>query len=788
MHRLLLIAIACVGVSAAAAQQSSLSVNEIMQDPKTYIGSWPSSPFWSEDGNTLYFRWNPMGAFPADSLYSVDRTGGTPMQVSPDERRDLGPTFRGWRHGQWVYNANFSRKVYAQRGDLYVYDRASGQQTRLTHTRDSEQSPRFAPDGQSVVFRRNHNLYSLDLGSGALRQLSDIRDGSEPDDDDAKEDFLEAQQVQLFEVIRKEQAEDELRDAARDRDRESGPPTFYLDDHDLQQLRIDPTERYVSFATVKQARSTRTRSMAFVTESGHAEELTGRPKVGINAASFALYIQDLVQDTTLQIDLHQVPGAYDVHEYQREQGMEVDSSKTMRDLFAFGPYWSEGGSHAVLEVRARDNKDRWLCRLDPESGNLHVLDRQHDEAWIAGPGLSRFGGPSTVGFIPDSDLFYFQSEASGYSHLYTVNVATDEISQLTQGEYEVFNPVLSKDASSWFFTSGLTTPHQRHLYTMPVSGGEPQQLTSMPGNNAVAINPTEDVLAILHSQSARPPEIFIQDENIQRITESQTEEWLSYDWRTPKTVWFEASDGVRVPAHVFEPDEPNGAGVLFVHGAGYLQNVHAWWSSYYREYMFHNLLTDLGYTVMQVDYRGSAGYGRDWRTAIYRHMGGRDLQDYVDASGYLGSTYDIDPERVAIYGGSYGGFITLMALFTEADHFGAGAALRSVTDWAHYNHGYTSNILNTPEEDSLAYARSSPINFAEGLEDPLLMPHGMVDMNVQFQDIVRLAQRLIELEKDDWELAVYPVEGHGFQEPSSWRDEYGRILKLIERAVGPGSL
>jgi dipeptidyl aminopeptidase/acylaminoacyl peptidase len=134
-----------------------------------------------------------------------------------------------------------------------------------------------------------------------------------------------------------------------------------------------------------------------------------------------------------------------------------------------------------------------------------------------------------------------------------------------------------------------------------------------------------------------------------------------------------------------------------------------------------------------------------------------------------------------MYGGSYGGFMTLMALFTTPDSFACGAALRSVTDWAHYNHGYTANILNTPETDSLAFAKSSPINFAKNLKNPLLMLHGMVDDNVQFQDIVRLSQRLIELEKDQWELAVYPVENHGFKERSSWLDEYKRIFKLFEQ-------
>jgi dipeptidyl aminopeptidase/acylaminoacyl peptidase len=216
-----------------------------------------------------------------------------------------------------------------------------------------------------------------------------------------------------------------------------------------------------------------------------------------------------------------------------------------------------------------------------------------------------------------------------------------------------------------------------------------------------------------------------------------------------------------------------------VHGAGYLQNAHKWWSSYYREYMFHNFLVSQGFTVLDIDYRASAGYGRDWRTAIYRHMGGIDLTDQIDGTKFLIDSIGIDKNKIGIYGGSYGGFITLMALFKYPGVFKCGAALRSVTDWAHYNHGYTSNILNTPIEDSIAYKRSSPIYFAGGLQDRLLMLHGMYDTNVQFQDVVRLSQRLIELKKERWDLAVFPVEDHGFKENSSWLDEYRRIYQLF---------
>jgi dipeptidyl aminopeptidase/acylaminoacyl peptidase len=296
------------------------------------------------------------------------------------------------------------------------------------------------------------------------------------------------------------------------------------------------------------------------------------------------------------------------------------------------------------------------------------------------------------------------------------------------------------------------------------------------------------MLADVYSYVNRPPDLFLMQNKagapMSQLTLSPSKEWLSFNWIVPEIVMIPASDGMSVPAHIYRPKDmgaqPNGGAVIFVHGAGYLHNVGNFWSEYPREYQFNQYLASKGYTVLDLDYRASAGYGRDWRTAIYRYMGGRDLQDQVDASKYLTKEFGIEPDRIGLYGGSYGGFITEFALFTQSQYFGAGAAIRSVTDWAHYNHGYTSNILNFPESDTLAYRRSSPIYFAEGLKDPLLILHGMVDTNVLFQDDVRLVQRLIELGKENWELAVYPVEDHAFVRPSSWTDEYKRIFKIFE--------
>jgi dipeptidyl aminopeptidase/acylaminoacyl peptidase len=315
---------------------------------------------------------------------------------------------------------------------------------------------------------------------------------------------------------------------------------------------------------------------------------------------------------------------------------------------------------------------------------------------------------------------------------------------------------------------------------MPVAGGARVKLTSGDGDHEGSVSPDGKVVAEVFSYTNKPPEVYVGGK---RVTNSPAPDFANYPWLDVPIVEIPARDGANVPARFYKPAHPNGRAVIFVHGAGYLQNVHRWWSSYFREYMFNQMLMSKGYTVLDADYRGSKGYGRDWRTAIYRHMGGQDLDDQVDAAKWLVQNHGVDPKKIGIYGGSYGGFITLMALFTAPDSFAAGAALRPVTDWAHYNQGYTSNILNLPQKDSEAYRKSSPIYFADGFKGRLLICHGMVDTNVHFQDSVRLVQKLIELRKTNWELAVFPVENHGFVEPTSWADEYKRIYKLFDEAL-----
>jgi dipeptidyl aminopeptidase/acylaminoacyl peptidase len=449
----------------------------------------------------------------------------------------------------------------------------------------------------------------------------------------------------------------------------------------------------------------------------------------------------------------------------------------------------------VVPLRSLDNKDRWYVTVDPATGKATVLDGQHDDAWIREGAVSGGGIGNNTAWLPDNKRFLFLSEKTGYLHLYSMDVSTPSTpaKALTSGKWEVTSAQLSADRKTLFLQTNEVHPGERHFYTMSVDGGARTRVTTETGSHDVTISPDEKSLAIVYSYSTKPPDLFVMPLTAGakpvRVTTSPTDEWTNFKWIDPKVITYKSRDGVDVYARLFTPEmmgarrDPKKPAVVFVHGAGYLQNAHKYWSTYYREYMFHNILASRGYVVLDPDYRASSGYGRDWRTAIYRHMGGKDLEDVVDGARFLVATEKVDAKRIGVYGGSYGGFITLMAMFTTPDVFAAGAALRPVTDWSHYNHGYTSNILNVPQNDPEAYKKSSPIFFADGLKGRLLILHGMVDTNVFFQDSVRLVQRLIELRKENWDIAPYPVENHGFTEETSWADEYKRILKLFEESL-----
>ncbi|CAG5067640.1 hypothetical protein DYBT9623_00361 [Dyadobacter sp. CECT 9623] len=760
-----------------------LTVGKIMRDPKMWIGTSPSDITWADDSKTIYFNWNP-DKNPSDSLYGYSLSDKKISKIKLADRKKLAG-----RNG--VYNRRQDVRLYEKNGDIFIVD-PKGQPWQITNTVDRETDPVFSQDELSFIFVRNNNLFSIKLTSGQNTQYTDFKTGNKKDDPKPgeQEKVFKAEQLALFEVLKERKEKKDLGKKVTEAEKPQRPKEIYIGEKTVSHQQLSPNQKFVTYRLTKPDKSAKSTNVPnYVTESGFTDDISSRVKVGAPASSYEFWVYDIEKDTTRKLSVKDIPGINDKPDYLKDYPKQDTSwKKTERDVVIHGPIWSENGENAVVVVRSLDSKDRWIMQLNVDSLSLKLLDRQRDEAWIGGPGIG--GYPTSAGEIEwlDNETIYFQSEETGYSHLYSFNIKTGKKTELTSGKFEVQNVTLSKDKKSFYIITNEVHPGEQHLYRLASTGGKRAQLTQNTGAHEATLSPDESKIAIRYSKSTAPWELYIMDNpkpgekpaQPERVTESVSKEFLSYPWREAKVVTIKATDGLPIYARVYEPKNSNGKAVIFVHGAGYLQNAHKWWSQYFREYMFHNLLTDKGYTVLDMDYRASSGYGRDWRTGIYRFMGGKDLTDNTDGAAWLVKNYKINPKSIGVYGGSYGGFITSMGLFTKPDVFKAGAALRPVTDWAAYNHPYTANILNEPQADSLAYRKSSPIYHAAGLKNHLLICHGMVDVNVHYQDVVRLSQRLIELGKDNWELASYPMEDHGFVEASSWTDEYKRILKLFE--------
>lgn len=745
------------------AQQSKLSIETIMQGPR-YSGYTPAELRWSGDGKRLYFAWKQHTApIPAPmDTWVVNRDGSDLHKLTEAESRLAPPS-------TCSYNDALTRCVYTQSGDLWLYDFSTDKAKRLTATSDVESQPRFIPGGKQISYQRANNLFLHSLEDGSVEQITDIRTGrpspdeEEPKKDPKKElssqDFLKQEEKDLLAIVK---LRNELKEEARQRRlRENPRKPYYLPARTrIANLRLMNAGAFtiaMLMDTPEAAKSTIVPN--YITESAYTEDISARTKVGDTQGRSRLIV---INNTNGEV-----------------KNVELPLGEKPKPNTSLSLTISDDSTRAALLVRSSDNKDLWRLALDPTTAKARILTHDHDDAWIGGPGVTR------LGFY--GDQVYYQSESvGGYSHLYLQPFSGGEPRALTSGNYEVTDVALSRDKKLFYLTTSEVSPYERHFYSLDPATGNKVKFTSTPGNHEVTLSPDEQWIAEIYSFTNKPDEVYIAEKKpgatARQITTSPSPEFLARKWVDPTIVEIPARDGKKIPGQLMLPanPRPGGPAVIFVHGAGYLQNIHRWWSNYYREYMFHHILTAAGYTVLNIDYRASAGYGRDWRTGIYRFMGGKDLEDHLDAAKWLADKQGVSPKKIGIYGGSYGGFITLMALFTSPDTFAAGAALRPVTDWAHYNHPYTSNILNEPQKDAEAYRKSSPIYHAQNLKSALLICHGMVDVNVHYQDSVRLAQRLIELGKDNWELASYPIEDHGFVHPTSWTDEYKRIFKLFE--------
>lgn len=769
---------------AAAAQDLPLTIEQVMADPD-WIGPPVERAWWAWDGKSVQYLLKREGSLVRDT-FTQPVEGGAAQRIGDGERGSLDAPAP-------AYDVQRARMAFVRNGDVFVRDLRSGALTQLTRSETGESQPRFSPDG-GVVWRAGNDWFRW-TPQGGVAQAAIIRAERDPNTA-PKPDALREQQLRTLQTLANDRA---LREEARKQaeawrraDPSRAPAPAYLgDDVSIIDSALSPDARWLLVVTQPKGTDAGQagKMPKYVTESGYEEFEATRTRVGRNSPpGQRLWLVDVAGASVRELKFDALPGIADdpLAVLRKQAGREALKGNRDVQIATSGDNgnasnlrWSDDGRSAAVMVRAIDNKDRWIATVDTANAKLQPRHRLHDGAWIN-------WGFNDFGWLPDNRTLWWLSEEGGWSHLYASDGGKPRA--LTSGRWEASQPQVSADGRAFFFLCNRQRPGIYEVCTIGTGGGEAREITSLHGVEDFGLSPDGSKLLVRHSSSYLPPQLSVVDangEHTRQLTDTRNAAFRSREWIQPEMVQVPSKHGAGTVWGKFYGPKQYEPGrkypiVMFVHGAGYLQNVSDRYPNYFREQMFHNLLVQKGYVVLDLDYRGSEGYGRDWRTAIYRNMGHPELDDYLDGLDWLVANRQGDRDRAGIYGGSYGGFMTFMALFRKPGAFKAGAALRPVVDWTQYNHEYTSNILNTPELDPEAYRTSSPIEYAAGLQDHLLIAHGMIDDNVFFKDSVDLTQKLIELHKDNWSIAPYPLERHGFTRADSWLDEYKRVLKLFE--------
>ncbi len=772
-------------LAAPAFAQTPITLDQAMADPD-WIGPPVELAWWSWDGRQAQYLLKREGATIRDT-YVQPIEGGEARKVDGAGRAQLdaaNPSF----------DASRTRMAFVRNGDVFVRDLRTGVLTQVTRTDVAEALPRWSRDGQ-LTFRVGNDWFRWNAGNGAS-QAAVLKAEKDPGAAPASDDLRE-RQLRMLRTLRDDK---DRRDAARVQDqqwRSEDPtraplPVYLGSDVTIVDSLLSPDARWALVVTTQKGadEGQAGKMPTYVTDSGYEEFEDVRTRVGRNAPlPQKLWLVDVAAAKATELKYDALPGIKDDPLAGLRKAAKKEPLQGNRDVQVLttgdnsGPpsiRWTDDGRSVAVMIRAIDNKDRWIATVDLANARLQPRHRLTDPAWIN-------WGFNDFGWTPDGQLWLL-SEQSGYSHLHLSDGGAPRA--LTSGKWEVSAPQLSADGQRFYFVCNRKWPGDYEVCAVDRKG-EVRELTSLDGVEDFTLSPDGRQLLVRHSRSYMPPQLSVvaaDGGQARQVTDTRKDAFKSREWVQPEYVQVPSKHGAgTIWGKYYGPKNPEPGRkypiVMFVHGAGYLQNVSERYPNYFREQMFHNLLVQDGYIVLDLDYRASEGYGRDWRTAIYRNMGHPELEDYLDGLDWLAANRQGDRDRAGIYGGSYGGFMTFMALFRSPGTFKAGAALRPVTDWSQYNHEYTSNILNTPELDPQAYLVSSPMEFADKLQDHLLIAHGMIDDNVFFKDSVMLAQRLIELRKDKWEIAPYPLERHAFTHPDAWYDEYRRIHELFERTL-----
>ena len=713
--------------TAVAAPTSSkpLTVDRIYSTPGL-SGHLARGIAWTPDSKQIsFFESNATGKAGKTELWAVDVASGQRRvllsgekleSVLPADAEQRTQATGLGRHppAEYQWAPGGGALLFQGPTSLAWFDLKTQASRTLVSGKESIADPKISPDGRYVSFVRNHNLCLVSVADGKERAFTE---GGTEEVRKGELDWVYPEELEIT--------------------------TAYW---------WAPDSSAIAYFEMNESKVAKYPLVDFTSPTGEAEEERYPPAGGGNPM--------------VRVFVAPVGGG---------EAHAMDTGENT-DIYIARVNWLTDSKHIAIQRLNRQQTVLDLLISDATTGQTRTALTEQDQYWI--------NVNNDLRFLKDGKRFLWSSERSGYRHLYLYDLDGKELAQITKGEWEVSGVDAVDEAKGVVYFSGTAkSPLERHLYRVSLDGSAISRITIHNGTHGVNMAPDASAFVDTYSDVMTPPrqDVARADGSLLRvINENKDPELAEYHLSPPQFLSVKAHDGMLLNAVMIKPLDFDSAKkypvLVFTYGGPHAQVVTNAWGG--NTALWHQLMAQKGYIIFSLDNRGSAGRGHVFEEPIHFRLGAQELSDQLDGVAYLKSLPYVDAERIGIWGWSYGGHMTLHAVFEAGGDFKAGFAGGPVTDWHFYDSIYTERYLGLLPQNESGYRASSPINEAAGFKGKLLIAHGTGDDNVHFANTLSLIDRLIELQKYV-EVMPFPGRGHGVSDPPARKVLMNRVTQFF---------
>ena len=708
-----------------AAKSGELTVDRIYSQP-SLSGRLTRGIAWSPDGKRLtYLDTQGTGRDAKTELASLDpSTGERSVLISSDKLESIFPapaktqsqaTGAG-RHApsQYQWSPNNDALLFEGPNAIAWYNLKSQTGRVLVSGKDELGDVKISPDAKYISFTRDHNLWIASTADGKEQAITN--GGNE--------------------VLRKGEVD-----------------WVYSEELDLYTgYWWSPDSSSIAYLEMDESKVTQFSLLKFESYAGEAE-LQRYPVAG-------------GQNPTVRVLVASLNGG--------EPRVMDFGSET--NIYIPRVNWLSDSRRLAIQRLNRDQNFLELLLADASSGKTSTLLSEKDANWI--------NVNDDLHFFKDAKRFLWSSERTGYRHLYLYGLDGKEIAQLTKGDWEVSHVDGVDEAKGVvYFTSPEKTPTGRHFYRVNLDGTGLAQLTKEAGMHMVNLSPAANFYVDMYSNTMTPPrqDLYRTDgSKAATLNENKVDELAQYHLSPVDFLTVKARDGVALNCFIIKPPQfdpgKKYAVIVYTYGGPHAQVVLNAWQG--PNLLWHQMMAQKGYIIFALDNRGSAGRGHVFEQSIHYRFGIPELNDQRDGVAWLQQQPWVDPQRIGIWGWSYGGHMTLHAMFEAGDLFKVGFAGGPVTDWGFYDTIYTERYMGLPQQHESEYKESSPVNHVEGFKGKLLIAQGTGDDNVHYSNTLSLINDLIAHGKYV-EVIAAPGRGHGVSDPPARKIVFTRVTQFF---------